>query len=252
MSQAPSQHSAASASTIADTAAGEPLPVRVLWTVAEGLDSAAIARLTAELPAMERDQARRFYFAADRATYVAAHAMLRRALRERLGGAEPLIVRNELGRPELAPRPGAGPPLSFNLTHSRGFAACAFREEAAVGIDAEDIRRPINVAEVAARWFTISERLLLDGLPESYRVAMFFRIWTLKEAMLKTTGHGLRVDTRRFAVDPDRGEAAVSEGLGIPTRWRLAELVPLPYIRLAVAVPGNGALAPSTRRIVLG
>ena len=104
---------------------------------------------------------------------------------------------------------------------------------------------------MAARWYAPSEQRLLAQLPEQRRSEMFFRIWTLKEAILKTTGHGLRIEPPLFAVDPDRGRAAVPEGLGIPIRWRLAELAPLPHIRLALAVPEEGALAPSVARIEL-
>ncbi|HXC13496.1 MAG TPA: 4'-phosphopantetheinyl transferase superfamily protein [Stellaceae bacterium] len=203
------------------------------------------------MPADEVLQTERFHFDADRATYVAAHAMLRRVLRAYLGD-EPCIVRTPLGRPELASRREGLSAPSFNLTHTRGFAACAVLDGAPIGIDAEDIRRPIEVAEMAARWYAPSEQRLLAQLPEQRRSEMFFRIWTLKEAILKTTGHGLRIEPPVFAVDPDRGRAAVPEGLGIPIRWRLAELVPLPHIRLALAVPEEGALAPSVARIELG
>ena len=196
-------------------------------------------------------QAERFYFDADRATYVAAHAMLRRVLRACLGSEEPCIVRTPLGRPELAPRREGLPAPSFNLTHTRGFAACAVLDAAPIGIDAEDIRRPIEAAEMAARWYAPAERLLLEEIPAPRRSEMFFRIWTLKEAILKTTGHGLRIEPALFAVDPDRGRASVPDGLGIPIRWRLAELAPVPHIRLALAVPGRGALAPSIARIEL-
>ena len=178
--------------------------------------------------------------------------MLRRILREALGGEDPAFVLSPLGRPELMPRQDGRPVPSFNLTHSCDFAACAILHGAPVGIDAEDIHRPINVAEMAGRWFHPSERRLLKRIAEVKRVEMFFRIWTTKEAILKTTGHGLRIEPQLFAVDPDRGRAIVSGKLGIPIRWRLAELTPLPFIRLALAVSGRGSLRPSLTRIELG
>ena len=220
------------------------------WTAVEDLDRAAIGRLGAELPPYEAVRAQAFVFTTDRATYIAAHVMLRRMLREILG-EPPQIVRNPLGRPELAGAQG-GPMPSFNLTHTSGFAACAVLSGGPVGIDAEDIRRPIEAAEIAARWYAPSEQGMLDELPEPRRTEMFFRIWTLKEAIVKATGHGLRLEPQRFAVDPDRGQTMIPAGLGIPTRWRLAELSPLPHIRLAVAAPGEGRLQPSLTRVALG
>ena len=178
--------------------------------------------------------------------------MLRRVLREALGGEEPRIVRSRLGRPELMPPRHGGSAPSFNLTHTRGFAACAILQGAPVGIDAEDLRRPIDIAEMAARWYAPAERRLLDQLAAEQRSEMFFRIWTLKEAILKATGHGLRIEPQRFAVDPDRGSTSIPERLSIPTRWRLAELAPLPHIRLAGASPGDSGLAVSLNHIELG
>jgi 4'-phosphopantetheinyl transferase len=251
MSVSSSQHSAAPASTDDAMSGNHSLDPRVYWTAADSLGHAAIRRLAAELSDEEAGQARGFHFDRDRATYVAGHAMLRRVLREALGGEEPDFGRSPLGRPELTPRDGR-PVLSFNLTHTGDFAACAILYGAPIGIDAEDIRRPINVAEMAARWFAPAERRLLGRLSETNRTEMFFRIWTLKEAILKTTGHGLRIEPQLFAVDPDPGQAIVPEELGIPTHWRLAELTPLPRIRLALAVPGRGSLHPSLIRIELG
>ena len=72
---------------------------------------------------------------------------------------------------------------------------------------------------------------------------MFFRIWTLKEAILKAAGCGLRVSPERFAVEPGQDAASLPSDLGIPIEWRLAELTPSPYIRLAVAVPGVRPIA---------
>jgi phosphopantetheinyl transferase len=252
MSVPPSQHSGAPASTgDAVRRDGQPL-VSVYWTAADGLDPAAVHPLMAELSDAEARQAQAFVFDHDRAAYVAAHAMLRRVLRAALGGEEPRFERSRLGRPELAQLRRAGPVPSFNLTHTRGFAACAILHGAPIGIDAEDVRRPIDFAAMARRWFAPSERRLLEQLVPERRGEMFFRIWTVKEAILKTTGHGLRIEPQLFAVDPDRRRALIPEGLGIPTRWRLAELAPLRHIRLAVAMPEEGRLAPSLTRIELG
>jgi len=250
MSMPPSQHSAAPASTRDAAALGRTPEPLVYWTAAEGLDPAAIRRLTAELQEDEARQAAAFAFDSDRATYIAAHAMLRRVLREILG-AEPRIVSGPLGRPQLSLAQG-GPMPSFNLTHTRGFAACAVGHGAPVGIDAEDIRRPVETAAIAARWYTPSERRLLDRLPAERRTEMFFRIWTLKEAIVKATGHGLRIEPQRFAVDPDSCDALIPAELGIPTRWKLAEFSPLPHIRLAVATPGDGGIEASLTKFAFG
>ncbi len=211
----------------------------MLFAATADLDPGVVTRLARELPQDEQRRAAAFAFDRDRRTYVAAHALLRRGLRPLLRGAEPLVVPGALGRPELDAAQRGQPPLTFNLTHTQDFAACAILRGAPVGIDAEDIRRPIEVAAVAQRWFAAAECALLDALPISEQAELFFRIWTLKEAILKAAGCGLRVSPERFAVEPGQDAASLPSDLGIPIEWRLAELTPSPYIRLAVAVPGR-------------
>jgi 4'-phosphopantetheinyl transferase len=251
MSVPPSQHRGVPASTADPASRDGSAPAGVYWTAPDRLDPAAVRRLATELSDEEAHQARAFVFERDRTTYVAAHAMLRRVLQPILGGEEPRFVRSPHGRPELARRRGGSEPF-FNLTHTRGFAACAMLHGVPIGIDAEDIRRPIDVARMAARWFAAPERRLLERLAPERRTEMFFRIWTLKESIVKATGHGLRIEPQLFAVDPNRGRASIPEDLGVPTRWRLCELAPMPHIRLALAVPGEGSLAPCLSHVELG
>jgi 4'-phosphopantetheinyl transferase len=229
-----------------------PLEPAIFWCAADLLSRRAATALIEELSDEEARRAAAFAFERDRRTYIAAHALVRRALKRRLDGAEPYFVRSPDGRPELTPAQLGRPALSFNLTHTCDFAACALLRGAPVGIDAEDMRRPIDIAAVAGRWFAVPERRLLERHSGVDRAHLFFRIWTLKEAILKATGQGLRIQPQLFAIDPDLGEAVIPRNLGIATSWRLAEFVPLPHIRLAVAVPGAGEVAPSLTRIDLG
>jgi 4'-phosphopantetheinyl transferase len=211
--------------------------VWVQFVETANLDPSAVARLNRELSEDERRKAAAFAFDRDRATYVAAHAMLRQALRPLLGGAEPNFTLSRYGRPELAREHASD--LSFNLTHTGEFAACAVMRGLPVGIDAEDIRRPLDIASVAARWFAPEEQRLLQKADADRAGDLFFRIWTIKEAILKAAGCGLQVSPERFAVIPGQDSATLTPGLGIATEWRLAEFSPLPHIRIAIAVPGR-------------
>ncbi len=225
--------------------------VAVRFTESHVLDRAAVSRLLPELSSDEALAAAAFAFDEDRRTYIAAHVLLRRGLREMLAGEEPRLMREPHGRPVLEPGQRGRPALSFSLTHTRGFAACALLRGAPVGIDAEDVRRPVDLDAVARRWFAPSECRLLEELPRERRADAFFRIWTAKEAILKATGLGLRISPELFAVEPGAGRTVIPKELGIPTLWRLAELVPVPHIRLAVAVPGRGRIAPTLTRVDL-
>ena len=45
---------------------------------------------------------------------------------------------------------------------------------------------------LADRWFLPAEAEALRKAPETERVELFFRLWTVKESFLKMTGTGLR------------------------------------------------------------
>jgi 4'-phosphopantetheinyl transferase len=229
----------------------DPLAVEVFCVATDGFDPAAVERLLGELSSEEVRRAKAFAFDDDRRTYVAAHTMLRRVLRQRLGPAEPCFIRGPHGRPELAMPQASRPVPSFNLTHTRGFAACALTDAPSVGIDAEDTRRKVDIAAFSRRWFAPSECQWLEQLPEAGRADAFFRIWTLKEAIAKATGHGLQIPTERFAVEPDTWRVVIPGELKIPTAWLLAELQPAPHIRVAVAVPGTGHMIAALTRLDL-
>ena len=148
----------------------------------------------------ERRRAARFHFEPDRQAYIAAHALKRRMLCDVAGGAP--------GDWEFATEPGGKPVVAgghgphFSLSHSHGLVACALSHDVPLGIDIEPIgrRAPLGVAQT---FFSIDERAWLFDLPPAERPLGFFRLWTLKEALIKATGKGLAQSLRGFAIGFD-------------------------------------------------
>ena len=92
------------------------------------------------------------------------------------------------------------PALQFNLSHTRGFVACAISIANAVGIDVEAVSRNPDI-EVADRFFSPREVAILRAMPPERQPETFLRFWTLKEALIKATGEGLSraLDSFSFA-----------------------------------------------------
>jgi 4'-phosphopantetheinyl transferase len=138
----------------------------------------------------ERERAARFHRPADRARAIAA----RRALRVLLGaytGAAPGSLRfaaGPSGKPALAEGPRDAP--QFNVAHSGRLVLLAFAR-APVGVDVEEIRGGVDAGSLARRFFSQEESAALAVAEVPERDALFFRIWTRKEAYLKALGHGL-------------------------------------------------------------
>ena len=111
------------ASRMSHPAPGE---VFVWWMECVSPSPALTARWRACLDEAELAKADRFHFEVDRSTYLAAHWLLRNALTA-LAGLPPqswrFTVRSH-GKPDVDADLGL-PGLQFNLSHTRGFVACA-------------------------------------------------------------------------------------------------------------------------------
>ncbi len=127
----------------------------------------------------ERQRAARFKFDRDRENFIVRRVLLRKILGHYLKmDPEKIIFKyGPNGKPEL-------PGLHFNASHSNGHILIAIAP-CVVGVDLEYIRPMEDMEQIAKRFFSPPERLLVKD------AASFFRIWSRKEAFLKTTGEGL-------------------------------------------------------------
>ena len=92
--------------------------------------------------------------------------------------------------------------LSFNVSHSGTRALIAISTRRIVGIDIEQVNFMLDWRPLADLVCTDGERLAIAHLPEIQKVAMFFRYWTAKEALLKALGLGITQGLQVIAVNP--------------------------------------------------
>ena len=182
----------------------KPDEVAVWWMEFGALPAAVISRWRACLDPAELARADRFHFGEDRLTYTAAHWLVRTALASVAGlpPAEWRFVVEKQGKPAIDPAL-CRPELRFNLSHTRGFVACAVSVSSEIGIDVEALTRTPAGLDIAERFFSPSEVAILRGKAQDQRLDTFLRFWTLKEAFIKATGEGLpRADSFSFSLDP--------------------------------------------------
>ena len=112
--------------------------------------------------------------------------------------------------PHGKPRFEGDSPWRFSLSHAAGRVALAVARDRDIGIDIEHSARRASFAALAGRAFHENERAWWTA--RGSQPVDFLRLWTLKEAWLKTGGEGITVDLR--AVDV----SAWIEGRSTPRR----------------------------------
>jgi len=105
-------------------------------------------------------------------------------------------------RPGLPP--GARLRLDFSLSHAGDFAAVAVTRGIRVGVDVETPRPRLDPIAVARAHFAPSETAALEACAQARQAALFLRLWTAKEAVLKALGTGLAGSLSQTAFHLDR------------------------------------------------
>lgn len=176
------------------------------------------AALLADLDDADRSQAARIAHPQRRASFVSAHALLRRVLGDRVGLAPAAVPidrscrvcgGDDHGKPFVV---GVDPPTVFSLSATPDLVALAVAGSGQLGLDIEDARAG--------------------------------RTWVRREAVLKATGHGLAIDPELVVVTGDRPRV-----LGWPLRelhdFHLLDLDPAPSIVGCVAWRGASEEPPT-------
>ncbi len=189
----------------------------------------------------EKARAARYRFDEDRQRYIAGRASLRRILAKRTStsAAELVFEEPEGEKPRLVLLRGA-PRVFFNVSHSGDYAVIAVSDTAEVGIDIEQIRVDCPIDQLARRYYATAEFEWLRNLAEDKKLQGFYRLWTIKEAVLKCAGVGLSVPTQsirvRLAEDQAPTVTCSAAGQKAIGEFQVRELSPVEHYASALAV----------------
>ncbi|PJJ61549.1 4'-phosphopantetheinyl transferase superfamily protein [Compostimonas suwonensis] len=139
------------------------------------------------------------------------------------------------GKPEVVrPLLPSGARIHASLSRSAGatgIEAVALSALGPIGLDVESVDR-VRAAGFDDVALCAEERAEIDGLPDEDRGRARAVVWTRKEAVLKATGHGLRVDPRSLRVTvPHGGGGGGGEETPRLREWR-APGIRAPRLRL--------------------
>ncbi|GII04761.1 thioesterase domain-containing protein [Planobispora takensis] len=197
-----------------------------------------VCEATDELSPREAGRAARFRHREHRDWYVGRCVVLRRLLRE---------YGVETGVEELRTRPGGKPytgtDLTFSMSQSGGLVLVALAWGREVGADIERLRPLADEQAFCEGALDEREAAEFAALPEEMRLPSALRTWTAKEAVLKASGDGLRVDPALFGFAGQQPGAAwipdTAPEVARLAQWRVTHL-PLGRAIGAVAVRSPG------------
>lgn len=119
--------------------------------------------------------------------------------------------------------------VSFNLSHSGKHGLIALAPHGRLGVDVEECVPRRDFDELSEAVFGPHEQSALARVHGRDRVQLFFRLWTIKEALVKALGLGFTLDVSQFEVP----QALHQEKMSI---FRFPQL---PEVRWRVEYIGN-------------
>lgn len=212
-----------------------------LWRRALHASAAELNSCYRLLSKEEQERALRFRIERPRKDFVLTRGTLRLLLARYLSTtAEEVSLRNSPnGKPFLEGEND----LCFNVSHTDGLALMAFAKRRAIGVDVENLERETEVAQLAERFFSPTERQALRQLSGEKLKQAFFRCWTRKEAYIKAKGDGLSLPLDQFDVSIAAGDRdallATRPDPVESDRWMLSDVFLGPGYTAAVAVATN-------------
>ncbi|MEM1410954.1 MAG: 4'-phosphopantetheinyl transferase superfamily protein [Pseudomonadota bacterium] len=166
-----------------------------LWLLSLDADAETLEASHKRLSTEEQQRASRFLSEPARQRFVLTRSALRRILHcyaPSLPQPAPLAA-GEFGKPFLDTGRTANA-LSFNVSHAGNRALLGFCRGTELGVDVEQERDLPELMGIARRVFSDREYAWLEARSVEERAIPFFRLWTCKEAALKSEGRGFHRD----------------------------------------------------------
>jgi 4'-phosphopantetheinyl transferase len=200
-----------------------------VWSTTLEIGEEQYIRYLPLLSPYERGRAERFRQPEQRQRFVSARRQLRLILSQYLKQPPERIqiMHNQHGKPYIADSC-----LQFNLSHVNNDMLCAVSWEDDVGIDVEDTRRKIDIMTVVRTFFTPIELQQFEARSPEAQHALFFHLWTRKEAYLKARGVGLKSNLLKTSIPPEVSLFSAEDA----TQWSIVSFLPAPYLCAALVV----------------
>ena len=226
------------------------------WRPFRSLEGASVLRVELEadpdreayaltlLDDEEHERWRRYPYAGPRRQFLLCRAALRAVLCEELDcGNEGLAFpTTEDGKPWATVK-GTPAAISLSVSHSGPFGLIALAPEGRLGVDVEELAPRRNLELLMDGVLGEAEKAEVAATEGAEQLRSFFRLWTMKEALLKAHGKGLLIDATTFQIPREVRRGAARGRLQLPQ---------LPGVTLQVEDLGTERFAAALAREVPG
>ena len=187
------------------------------------------ARALEWLSPEERVRSGRYLHAGSRRRFALCRAALRAVLCDRLAcdGQQLTFGTSSYGKPfaQVDEMPN---PISFNVSHSGSHGLIAVAPHGRLGVDIEERTSRDDLKSLSDAVLGPNEEREFALLRGNRRTHFFFRMWTMKEALIKALGVGFSQDPAKFEV-PLAVRRGAKTGMhrfpNLPqTEWRVDDL----------------------------
>ena len=192
-------------------------------------DAEREARALSLLDDEEGTRWRRFLSERARRGFALCRAALRVSLCERLGCENRALSfgYGEHGKP-FARIDGASVEIGFNVSHSGQHGLIAIAAHDGIGIDVEERVAQRDLEGIGSLVYGPVERRLLAAAAGREKVHLFYRLWSMKEALIKAIGAGFALSPSRFEIPEAMLQGDQSGLFRFPHapegEWRLLDL----------------------------
>lgn len=183
----------------------------------------------AMLDPCERKRWRRFVHLGARRRFALCRAALRAILCDRLGCRnEQLAFGQAIHEKPFALVDGEHVAISFNVSHGGRHGLIALAPDGRLGVDVEERTERRDFDRLIDAAFGANEQRALTRANGPSRIHLFFKLWTIKEALIKALGTGMSFDPADFEAPAAMRLGASSATYRFPQlptmNWRVDDL----------------------------
>ena len=149
----------------------------------------------------ELARSRRFLYPGPRRRFVLSRSALRAILCDELGCENRQLAFRELryGKP-YAMLSGEQVAVNFNLSHSGKHGLIALTHHGRIGVDVEERVDRQDIDDLSKLVYGPNEQSALALTNGPRKIDLFFKFWTIKEALIKAVGTGFSLDPSSFEI----------------------------------------------------